>query len=254
MTYLFDQQKAMDALAPFEKQWGGTLAERTARRAAAIRGSGPARIASGRRDMISSAIIPAAAGAPAVAADLAGRAICTIGLITLYSAAGGSVSPWALKQALTILVFLGVAIGMSLDSRKLHQAADLPGLCRRSCSCWSLVEMVGFVGKGAQRWVDLGFIRLQPSRIHEAGDRAGAGALLRPAAGRRRPPLARRCGRRPLLVGVPAGLILVQPDLGTAMMVAARRRHRDVHRRPADVVFRVAGGAARGGRADRCSA
>ena len=34
MTYLFDQQKAMDALAPLEQQWGGTLAERTARRQA----------------------------------------------------------------------------------------------------------------------------------------------------------------------------------------------------------------------------
>jgi len=36
MTYLFDQQKAMDMLGPLEQQWGGTLAERTARRAAAI--------------------------------------------------------------------------------------------------------------------------------------------------------------------------------------------------------------------------
>ena len=36
MTYLFDQQKAMDALAPLEKQWGGTLAERTARRQAQV--------------------------------------------------------------------------------------------------------------------------------------------------------------------------------------------------------------------------
>jgi penicillin-binding protein 2 len=34
MTYLFDPQKAMDALAPLEKQWGGTLAERNARQAA----------------------------------------------------------------------------------------------------------------------------------------------------------------------------------------------------------------------------
>jgi penicillin-binding protein 2 len=33
MTFLFDQQKAMDALAPLEKQWGGTLAERNARQA-----------------------------------------------------------------------------------------------------------------------------------------------------------------------------------------------------------------------------
>lgn len=36
MTYLFDQQKAWAALEPLEKQWGGSLAERTARRAAAI--------------------------------------------------------------------------------------------------------------------------------------------------------------------------------------------------------------------------
>ena len=34
MTYLFDPQRAMDTLAPLEKQWGGTLAERTARREA----------------------------------------------------------------------------------------------------------------------------------------------------------------------------------------------------------------------------
>ena len=36
MTYLFDPQKAMEVLEPLEQQWGGTLAERTARRAAAI--------------------------------------------------------------------------------------------------------------------------------------------------------------------------------------------------------------------------
>jgi penicillin-binding protein 2 len=37
MTYLFDQQKALQALAPLEEQWGGTLAERNARRMAAIK-------------------------------------------------------------------------------------------------------------------------------------------------------------------------------------------------------------------------
>jgi penicillin-binding protein 2 len=42
MTYLFDQQKAMEALAPIEQALGGTLAERTARRAAAIEAAGRA--------------------------------------------------------------------------------------------------------------------------------------------------------------------------------------------------------------------
>jgi hypothetical protein len=36
MTYLFDKQKAFEALEPLEKQWGGTLAERNARELAAI--------------------------------------------------------------------------------------------------------------------------------------------------------------------------------------------------------------------------
>ena len=52
------------------------------------------------------------------------------------------------------------------------------------------VEALGFVSKGAQRWLDIGPIRLQPSRIHEAGDRADAGALLRAGPGRRHPQLA----------------------------------------------------------------
>jgi penicillin-binding protein 2 len=44
MTYLFDQQKAMEALAPLEKQWGGTLAERTARRQAQIEATSKANL------------------------------------------------------------------------------------------------------------------------------------------------------------------------------------------------------------------
>jgi penicillin-binding protein 2 len=43
MTYLFDRQKALEALAPLEEQWGGTLAERNARQLAAIKGAGAAR-------------------------------------------------------------------------------------------------------------------------------------------------------------------------------------------------------------------
>ena len=115
-----------------------------------------------------------------------------------------------------------------------------------------VVEMVGFVGKGAQRWVDLGFIRLQPSEFMKPAivlvlarfyDLLPAGEIRRwralwPAAA---------ADRRP------AVLILVQPDLGTAMMVAAGRRHGDVPRRPAAVVFPGRGRRGRRGGADRCS-
>ena len=49
MTFLFDQQKALEALAPLEKQWGGTLAERTARQAAKFEAVARARLASAKR-------------------------------------------------------------------------------------------------------------------------------------------------------------------------------------------------------------
>jgi penicillin-binding protein 2 len=42
MTYLFDKQKALQALAPLEEQWGGTLAERNARKLAAIKAASQA--------------------------------------------------------------------------------------------------------------------------------------------------------------------------------------------------------------------
>jgi hypothetical protein len=46
---LFDQQKAMDALAPLEKQWGGTLAERNARRSAQFEAISNANLAASAR-------------------------------------------------------------------------------------------------------------------------------------------------------------------------------------------------------------
>jgi penicillin-binding protein 2 len=46
LTFLFDRPKALESLAALEQQWGGTLAERTARRAALIKGAGDRRAAS----------------------------------------------------------------------------------------------------------------------------------------------------------------------------------------------------------------
>src|SRR5436190_16206220 len=89
-------------------------------------------------------------------------AIGAIGIVTLYSAAGGAMEPWALKQALIILTFLGIAVGMSWLKESTIKQLVFPtyGLI---LLLLLLVEGLGFVGKGAQRWLDLGFIRLQPS-------------------------------------------------------------------------------------------
>ena len=93
------------------------------------------------------------------------------------------------------------------------------------------VEALGFVGKGAQRWIDLGPIRLQPSEFMKPAIVTDAGPLLRAASGRRHPQMARDLARRWRCSACPAFLILVQPDLGTCIMVILCGVDRDVPRR-----------------------
>ena len=69
--------------------------------------------------------------------------IATLGLLTLYSAAGGSMNPWALKQAVIFLGFLMVAIGMSFG--KLHGYAINPA---RDIGPRIFTVMAGFRNNG----------------------------------------------------------------------------------------------------------
>lgn len=143
--------------------------------------------------------------------------ICTIGVVTLYSAAGGSLSPYALKQAILIMVFFGIAIGISYIPEDFIKQVTFP-VYGAIVLMLVLVEMIGFVGKGAQRWVDLGFIRLQPSEFMKPAIvlvLARFYDLLPVGDVRRWRGLWPAC----VLLGVPFLLILVQPDLGTATMV-----------------------------------
>ena len=81
-----------------------------------------------------------------------------------------------------------------------------------------VVEMVGFVGKGAQRWIDLGFIRLQPSEFMKPGIVLVLARFyeLLPAGDIRK---WRAIWPAAALIGFPVALIMLQPDLGTALMV-----------------------------------
>ncbi len=143
--------------------------------------------------------------------------IATIGLLTLYSAAGGSMRPWALKQAIIIGGFLVIAIAMSWTRESTIKQVAFP-LYAVVLLMLVLVEMLGFVGKGAQRWLDIGPIRLQPSEFMKPAIvlvLARFYDLLPPSDIRRR----RAVWPAALLLGIPVLLILVQPDMGTALMV-----------------------------------
>jgi rod shape determining protein RodA len=143
--------------------------------------------------------------------------IGSVGILTLYSAAGGSIQPWAMKQAVTILFFLGVAVVMSWTGEATIKNLVFP-IYGGVLVLLILVEAIGFVGKGAQRWIDLGFIRLQPSEFMKPAIVLVLARFyeLLPAGDIRR---WRAIWPAALLIGVPWALILIQPDLGTATMV-----------------------------------
>ncbi len=146
-------------------------------------------------------------------------AIGGFGLVVLYSAAGGSLRPWALSQGIRFIVFLMGALLLSRVREEHIKAVAFPAY-GVLVVLLLVVELFGFVGGGSQRWLDLGIVRLQPSELMKPAivlvlarfyDLLPAGEIRRwhaiwPAA---------------VLIGVPAALVMLQPDLGTALMITA---------------------------------
>src|SRR6478609_5765708 len=143
--------------------------------------------------------------------------IAGFGLVVLYSAAGGSIRPWAIKQAVVFMGFLAIAISMSWMKESTIKAIAFP-LYGVTLVMLIGVEGLGFVSKGARRWLDLGPIRLQPSEFMKPAIVLTLARFyeLVPAAEIRK---WRAIWPAMALLGVPAFLILVQPDLGTCIMV-----------------------------------
>jgi rod shape determining protein RodA len=167
--------------------------------------------------MITSAIIPKPLARLPWRLIFMVAAIAMFGLVVLYSAAGGSAQPWAAKQAIVFLLFLAVAIGMSWMSETTIKSIAFP-LYGIAMVLLIGVEALGFVSKGAQRWVELGPIKLQPSELMKPAivlTLARFYELVPPSEIRK----WRAVWPAFVLLGVPALLILVQPDLGTCIVV-----------------------------------
>ncbi|MFN7115058.1 MAG: rod shape-determining protein RodA [Alphaproteobacteria bacterium] len=140
-----------------------------------------------------------------------------IGFISLYSAAGGKIETWAGAHAVRFAAGLcGLLIVAMIDIRLwLRVAYVFYGLC---LAMLVFVELKGHIGMGAQRWIDLGFMRLQPSEIMKV---SVVLALARFFHGLTpdeiRNPLFLL---PPLLIALlPVGMVVIQPDLGTALMI-----------------------------------
>jgi rod shape determining protein RodA len=145
-------------------------------------------------------------------------AIACVGFAMLYSAANGSWQPWAerqlLRYAVAALLMLAVAV---VDIRLWLRAAYT--FYALTFLLLIAVQVRGAIGMGAQRWIDLGLIQLQPSEFMKI-------ALIMALARYFNSLTPEEVGQPTklivpaLLVLVPALLVLKQPDLGTAMMLA----------------------------------
>ena len=144
-------------------------------------------------------------------------AVASAGFIMLYSVAGGSAEPWMEPQLKRFVVGLIVMIGVAMVPIWFWR--NMAGLAFAvSVALLVGVELFGTVGMGAQRWIDLGFIRLQPSELTKIT------LVMFLAAYYDWLPTNRTS--HPLWVAfpviiilIPTALVLTQPDLGTALLL-----------------------------------
>jgi rod shape determining protein RodA len=138
------------------------------------------------------------------------------GLVILYSASG--------QSTVTILrTLMRLALGVAAMLALTHAS---PNFLRR-LSPWLyvigvllllVVEVTGVIGKGAQRWLNLGIFRFQPSEIMKLGVPMLAAWYLHD---RPLPPDWKSLLIMAVIIFLPAGLVAIEPDLGTAALIAA---------------------------------
>lgn len=142
-----------------------------------------------------------------------------IGFVSLYSAAGGHMDPWAGKQMARFAVGIcGLVITALIDIRLWLRLAYV--VFGAVVLLLVYVDIKGHASMGAQRWIDLGFLQLQPSELMKI---ATVLALARFFHGATSEDV-----KNPLylvaplgILALPVALVLAQPDLGTAVSLVA---------------------------------
>ncbi|MCC7047796.1 MAG: FtsW/RodA/SpoVE family cell cycle protein, partial [Alphaproteobacteria bacterium] len=144
-------------------------------------------------------------------------AIAAIGVLMLYSAGGASLQPWASRHLVRFLMALCVALAIALVDIRVWLRLAYPAYAVGFVLLVA-VDIAGQIGMGAQRWLDIGPIQIQPSEIMKI---AMVLSLARYFHGL----TAEETGRvvyvipPTLMVLLPAALVMIQPDLGTAALM-----------------------------------
>jgi rod shape determining protein RodA len=145
--------------------------------------------------------------------------IASIGFAMLYSVAGGSFMPWSAPQIVRFLIGLGLLIAAALVDIRRWMSLAYPFYAVAFVLIVA-TTIAGHVGLGAQRWIALGPLQLQPSELMKI---SLVLALSRYLHG-----LSVEDVSKPLklaiplaMIGVPAVLVLMEPNLGTATILVA---------------------------------
>lgn len=140
-----------------------------------------------------------------------------IGFLALYSAGGGEAGRWAMPQFTRFVVgFLGMLVIAMIDIKIWFRLSYL--IYGAGLFLLVFVELFGHTGMGAQRWIDLGFIKLQPSEFMKI---AVVMALARyfHSTSLQDIGLLTRLVIPIVIVMLPVAMVLLQPDLGTSLMI-----------------------------------
>jgi len=143
--------------------------------------------------------------------------IACVGFAMLYSAADGSFDPWASRQMVRFGMGLGLLFVFAVIDPRIWMQLAYPAY-GFALLLLIAVELAGTTGMGATRWINLGFIQLQPSELMKITlalalaryyhmlehDRVSHPLYLLPALA---------------LIGLPVLLVLRQPDLGTSLLL-----------------------------------
>ena len=143
--------------------------------------------------------------------------IASLGFAMLYSVAGGTFEPWASRQIIRFAVGMAILFVVALVDIRVWLGLAYPFYVLTILLLVG-VEFFGVRGMGAQRWIELGPVRVQPSEMMKV---ALVLTLARYFHGLTLDQVSRPIYLLPalMLIALPAALVLRQPDLGTAVLV-----------------------------------
>lgn len=146
-------------------------------------------------------------------------AVAIIGTATLYSVAGGSYHPWAEQHVIRYCIGLAILFAVALVDIRVWLHAAFP-VYALALVLLVAVPIIGVESGGARRWIGAGGLTFQPAELMKV-------ALVL-ALARYYQWLPAKHTSHPLsllipigLIGAPLALVLMQPDLGTALLFAA---------------------------------